>query len=157
MIKALPHMVICRIHVFFIRTNFIRTPRLRFAQKLRTSQEQSPGWNFNLVHRLRYTVHILLLELARSSGAGSLSDKYNLNMLMTFADAVLTVSCFPHTAGWNQSKHWFLIVIVHFYCSRQQMHCLEISRNMNNSRTIWGWNRQKINNNPGSAERYWSL
>ena len=33
-----------------IRLIFIRSPRLRFAQKLSTSQEKSPGWNLNLVH-----------------------------------------------------------------------------------------------------------
>ena len=37
------------------------------------------------------------------------------------------------------------------------MHSLETSGNKNNLRTIWGWNRQKIKNNPGSAESYWFL
>ena len=76
------------------------------------------------------------------------------NKLVTFTDAVLTVSCFSYTGGWNQSKHVFLIVKAPFYCSGERMHCLETSGNKNNLRTIWGWNRQKIKNNSGSAESH---
>ena len=36
------------------------------------------------------------------------------------------------------------------FCSWQLIHCLEKSRNKNNLRAIWGWNRQKIKNSPAS-------
>ena len=66
-------------------------------QKLRTSQEQSPGWNsgkksfkklFNPCSQIEtYMYYKDLLELAVSSGAGRVLSK-----LVSFADTVLTVS-----------------------------------------------------------------
>ena len=41
------------------------------------------------------------------------------------------------------------------YCSGQLIHCLKISGNKNNLRTIRGWNRQNIKNSLASAESYW--
>ena len=40
------------------------------------------------------------------------------------------------------------------YRSGQPIHCLKISGNKNNLRTIWGWNRQKVKNSPAWAESY---
>ena len=88
--------MVCRksaiiIHAFFfIRTNFIRTPRLRFAQKLKTKNNHQAEI---LILYTDWDVH-LLLELARSSGAGRVINKF-----VTFAECVLTVSCFSHTGG----------------------------------------------------------
>ena len=61
---------------------------------------------------------------------------------VTFTDAVLTVLTF--FAGSNNSKQILLSQLVPFYmyCSGQLIHCLKISGNKNNLRTIWGWNRQ---------------
>ena len=138
---------------------------LFYKNKLNIRTPTDPGWDLPknweqvknshqaeiLILYTDWDAH-LLLELAGSSDAGRV-----INKLVKFADAVLTVSCFSHTAGWNQSKHVFLVVIAPFYCPGQQIHCLETSGNKNNLRTIWGWNRQEIKNNPGSAESYWFL
>ena len=49
---------------------------------------------------------------------------------MTFADTVLTVSSFfPIPLDETIANTYFLVP---FYCSRQPIHCLEISRNKNN-------------------------
>ena len=38
------------------------------------------------------------------------------------------------------------------YEKKRVIHCLEISGNKNNFRTIWGWNRQEIKNSPAGRK-----
>ena len=53
---------------------------------------------------------------------------------MTFSNAVLTVSSFFHISlDETIAKTYFLAL---FHCSGQIIHCLEISGNENNLRTI---------------------
>ena len=51
----------------------------------------------------------------------------------------------------------YFLVSLCMYCSGQLIHCLKISGNKNNLRTIWVWNRQKIKNSPFSPDIYWFL
>ena len=139
----------------------MRTPRLRFAPKLRTSKEQLPGWNFDQTNlRNRFTCNpcaqietymhtkTSVLELAGSSGAGRV---LHVSMkLMTFTDTAQCTDSSP--LGETTANTYFLAP---FYCSGLLIHCLEISGNKNNLRTIWGWNRQKIKNRfPGLSWKF---
>ena len=79
-----------------------------------------------------WDVH-LLLELT-----GSLDPGRMINMLVAFADAVFSVSCFSHTAEWNQSKHVFLnTVIAPFCCSGQRTRNIKNTWKHPEIRTIW--------------------
>ena len=78
------------------------------------------------------------LAWSSPSSAGRVISK-----LVTFANAVSTLS------------NTYFLVPFYMYCSRQLIHCLKISGNMNNSRTIRGRNRQKNKNSPTWAESYW--
>ena len=82
------------------------------------------------------------LAWSSPSGAGRVIRK-----LVTFANAVLT----------NNSFKYIFLSSIYVDCSGQIIHCLKISGNKNNLRTIWDWNRQKRKNNPAWAERYWFL
>ena len=51
----------------------------------------------------------------------------------------------------------YFLVPFYMYCSGELIHCLKISGNKNNLRTMWGWNRQKFKNIPAWVESYWFL
>ena len=70
------------------------------------------------------------MELGGLSGAGRVISK-----LVTFADAVLTVSCFSYRIPLHETIPNTYFVAA-FYCSGQLIHCLETSGNKNNLRTI---------------------
>ena len=61
----------------------------------------------------------LNLALSSPSGAGRV-----INKVFTFANAVLTIS------------NTYFLVPFYMYCSGQLIHCLKISGNKNNLRTI---------------------
>ena len=70
------------------------------------------------------------MELGGLSGAGRVISK-----LVTFTDAVLTVSCFSCRIPLHETISNACFVAA-FYCSGQLIHCLETSGNKNNLRTI---------------------
>ena len=63
---------------FFYKNKLYKNTQAEICPKIKNKPRTITRLKFRSCSQIENTVHILLLELARSSGAGSLSDKYNI-------------------------------------------------------------------------------
>ena len=113
--------------------------KLRTITRLKFWSEKFKKFTFILVHRLRCTWTQNLSKFSLVIPIGRWKSDMQVGHV--------------RERSVDSFKHIFLSAILHILFGATN----SLSGNKNNLRTIWGWNRQKIENIPAWAESYWFL